>query len=154
MLTTTPGRQLARVDLFKELDQMRRQMDEMFTFFPGRLPSLRTNGEPWMPLVEVFQDKDEFVVRADLPGVEPKDVKITLVDDIMTIEGDRKTIKKIEEENLWFREARYGEFLRRIAVPTGTPPENIKAHFENGILEVRVPMPATVKPKEIPIKIN
>ena len=154
MITTTPSRVLARVDLFHELDSMRRRMDEMFGSFPSRLPSRLFDGEMWTPTIEVFQDKDDLVVRADLPGVESKDVKVTLVDDVLTIEGERKEEHKIDEENLWFRESRYGDFLRRIAVPTGTSPEVIKASFKDGVLEVRVPMPVAMKPKEIPIRIG
>lgn len=154
MITTAPGRSLARVDLFNELDQMRRRMGEMFGSFPTRLPSRLFEAETWTPLVEVFQDNGDLVVRADLPGVESKDVKITLVDDVLTIEGERKQEKEVKEEDLWFREARYGEFLRRISVPTGTSPEAVKATFENGILEARVPMPVAAKPKEIPIKVG
>ena len=154
MITTTPARALARVDLFHELDSMRRRMDEMFGTFPSRLPSRLFDGETWTPMVVVYQDGNEFVVRADLPGVEPKDVKVTLVDDVLSIEGERKEEKKISEENLWFRESRYGEFLRRIAVPMGTSPEAIKANFKDGVLEVRFPMPVAMKPKEIPIHIG
>ena len=154
MITMLPGRALARVDLFHEVDQMRRRMDEIFGSFPSRLPSHLFEAEAWAPKIEMFQEKGDLVMRADLPGVEAKDVKITLVDDVLTIEGERKLEKEVKEENLWFREARYGEFLRRVAVPKGTPPEAVKTSFKSGVLEVRVPMPVEAKPKEIPIKIG
>ncbi len=152
MLTSTPGQALARYDLFSGIDDMRRRMNEMFGSFPSRFPATFFDTENWAPLVDLYQEKDNYVVKADLPGVDPKDVKVTLMNDVLTIEGDRKWKKEIKEESFYFHEARYGGFLRRIALPAGTRPEAVKASFEHGVLEVRVPLSNGFKPTEIPIQ--
>ena len=152
MVTTAPGRSLARVELFNELDWMRRRMGDVFSAFPSRLPFGLFEGETWTPAVDLFHENGDLIVRADLPGVDFQDVKLTLADDVLTIEGVRKLEKKLEEENVYFQETHRGSFLRRIAMPAGIPPDAIKATFKNGVLEVRVPMPKATLPKEIPIK--
>lgn len=143
-------RSLARVDLFRELDDMRRRMEESFG---RRLPMPRLfEREEWSPTIDMYEEDGALVVRADLPGVESKDVKVSLTDDILTVQGERKREKEIKEEDYYSHEAWYGQFMRRIAVPSGTKPEGIKAGFRNGVLEVRVPKVSAPKPKEIPIQ--
>lgn len=144
---------LERFDLFRELEQMRRGMDEFFGSFGRRFPTLRLmEREAWTPMVDVYKEKDEFVVRADLPGVEKKDVKVWAANEVLTIEGERKAEKKIEDENFFCREGMYGKFLRRIGLPAGTKPEDIEAEFHDGVLEVRLPLTEKVAAIEVPIE--
>lgn len=150
---TTLGGRLARPDLFKELAELRKEMDVMFTPFERLVRPFRgIDREAWMPTVDMFEEGEELIVRADLPGVEPKDVKVMLEKDILTIQGERRHDKKIEEENYFSREAMYGKFVRRIALQPGLKPEDMKASFKNGVLEVRLPRIKEPAPKEIPIQ--
>jgi HSP20 family protein len=108
--------------------------------------------EGWTPALDVYEKEGEIVIRLDLPGIEKKDVKVKVLDDILTIEGDRKLEKKIEEENYLCQEAFYGTFTRRIALPNPVEEYEVKATFKNGVLEIHVPVKVeSEKPKEIPV---
>jgi HSP20 family protein len=87
----------------------------------------------------MFQRDNELVVRADLPGLDPKDIQVTIENDVLMIEGDRKREKEIKEESFYRREATFGRFIRRIALQPGLKPEDMKATYRNGVLEVRLP---------------
>jgi HSP20 family protein len=128
------------------METIRREMDTLF----GSLAGMR---EGWMPPLDIYEKEGEMVIRLDLPGIEKKDVKVKVLDDVLTIEGERKTENKIEEENYLCREATYGTFTRRIALPTPVEEYEVKATFENGVLEIHIPVKAeTMKPKEIPVR--
>ena len=147
---------LTRSDIFNELEEMRREMEEMFTSRPfgRRFPGLRLmEQEAWMPSVEMFEKGKELVIRADLPGLDPKDVRVTLENDVLTIEGERKQEKELKEEDFYRKETTYGKFLRRMAVQPGTRPEDMRATYRNGVLEVRLPRAETPAAKQIPVEI-
>lgn len=111
-------------------------------------------GREWMPQLEVFQEGDALVVRADLPGIEKKDVSIEIEDDVLTVSGERSSESRDEREGYFRSERSYGRFARAIRLPEGTDPERCDAKFENGVLELRVPMPeeAQRRAKRIPIR--
>jgi HSP20 family protein len=101
---------------------------------------VRPAAEPatdWAPRVETFVKDDALRVRADLPGVDPKAVEVSVEDDVLTIAGERKT----EHEDAAYREVRYGRFERRLRVPEGVDPQAITATYKNGVLELAVPLP-------------
>jgi HSP20 family protein len=152
MITQFSPKSLAHFDLFRDYDNMRRRVDEMFGTFPNRFPFRFFEGELWSPTVDVYQEGTWIVIKADLPGVYFKDVKLTLLNNVLTIEGERKLEKEIEEEKYYTKETWYGGFLRRIPLPIGTLPDAIKASFNNGVLEMKIPVPVETLPKEIPIK--
>lgn len=145
---------ITRSDIFNELEEMRKEMDKVFDTRPfGRLPALRlTEQEPWMPSVDMFEKDDELVIRADLPGLDPKDIKLTMENDVLTIEGERKHEKEIKEENFYRQEAFFGKFLRRMGLQPGLKPEDMKATYKKGVLEVRLPRVKTTAAKQIPIE--
>jgi HSP20 family protein len=121
--------------------------------FGRRLPALRlTEQEPWMPSVDMFEKDNELVIRADLPGLDPKDIKVTMENDVLTIEGERKHEKEIKEENFYRREAFFGKFLRRMGLQPGLKPEDMKATYKQGVLEVRLPRVKAPAAKQIPIE--
>lgn len=155
MLMKAPKKGLQRFEPFHEMEEMRREMDDIFAWFGRRMPRFAPAGrEAWMPFVDVFEKNGEIVVKAELPGLEKKDIKVHVTDDVLTIEGERKTEEKVEEDN-WFRhEMSYGEFVRRIDLPEGVDPERIEARYENGILELHMPKSEGFKPKEIPIPVK
>ncbi|HKY60852.1 MAG TPA: Hsp20/alpha crystallin family protein [Gemmatimonadota bacterium] len=144
---------LTRFELFPGIETIRREMDTLFGSLARPFPTFRmTEGEGWMPALDVYEKDGEMVIRLDLPGMERKDVRVKVLDDILTIEGERKLEKKIEEEAYLCREAFYGTFTRRIALPAPVEEYEVKATFQNGILEVHVPVKVeTQEPKEIPV---
>jgi HSP20 family protein len=143
---------LRSFETFPGFNSIRREMDSMFDSLMRPFPFRSTLREGWMPALDVYEKEGEMVIRVDLPGIEKKDVKVKVLDDILTIEGDRKLEKKIEEENYLCQEAFHGTFMRRIALPNPVEEYEIKATFQNGVLEIRVPVKVeTEKPKEIPV---
>jgi len=107
----------------------------------------------WTPAVEIMQRDGNYVVRAELPGLKPEEVKLEVADDAIVLEGERKDEREETKGGLHVTERRYGRFYRAILLPEGAKPEEAKAKFENGVLEVTVPTEEQ-KPKrrEIPIQ--
>jgi HSP20 family protein len=145
---------LRRLEMFPGIDTMRREIDSLFGSLARPFPTFRTTmREVWMPTLDVYEKDGEMVMRLDLPGMEKKDVKVKVVDDVLIIEGERKFEKKVEEEDYLCQEAYYGTFTRRIALPNPVEEYEVKATLENGVLEVRVPVKEEAeKPKEIPVR--
>jgi len=106
----------------------------------------------WAPAVDLIDKKDKLMAKVELPGVEKKDVKLSLNDSNLTIQGEMKKDEETEKENYYYRERAYGNYLRTISLPTEIDKENIKAKFKNGILEITMPKKPEVQTKEINIE--
>ena len=105
----------------------------------------------WVPRVDIHEEKDRFVVLADVPGVDPKDIDITAENGVLTVRGERK-VEKRETENGYERIERVaGTFLRRFTLPEGANTEQIKAKQTNGVLEVTIPKTPAVQPRRISV---
>ena len=104
----------------------------------------------WVPRMETYRKDSDYVVRVDLPGVDPNDVHVQAEGNFLTITGERKS----EEKGPEYREAFYGKFERRIALPQGLEAEKITARYEHGVLEIRVPVPAQLAGRKVPIQIE
>jgi HSP20 family protein len=142
-------------DPFSELRDMQHDMDRLFDRFLGRdISASETGFGAWMPSVESYTKGNELVLKCELPGVDPKDVDVTLDENArqLIIKGERKTEKDAKDENYIYRELAYGSFERRLPLPEGVKTEQVKAKFTNGILEITVPAPAISKPKKIEIE--
>lgn len=117
---------------------------EINTLFEGAFGNRAVEAAAdWAPRVETFLKDDALHVRADLPGVDPKAVDISVDDDVLVVSGERKT----EHEEPAYREVTYGRFERRIRVPDGVNPESITARYTNGVLEITVPISKPVSRK-------
>jgi len=133
-------------------DAMDRLFDDAFT----RPFSLARNGGPtWTSLpVDMYQTKDDIVVKAILPGVRPNDVEISVTGDVLTIKGEMNQESEQKERAWHIREHRQGSFERSLTLPLSTVPDKAKAEFENGILTITLPKAEAVKPKAITIKAS
>jgi HSP20 family protein len=105
----------------------------------------------WVPVMDLVEDKDDLVLRADLPGLSEDDVDIEVKDGVLTISGERKTEEKKEEEGYYRVERAFGRFSRSLTRPDGIDPDQVKAKFDNGVLEVRIPKPEERKPHRVRI---
>jgi HSP20 family protein len=134
--------------------EMNRMFDEVFGDVAGR--SGRQQGDAptrWAPVLDVLQEDGDVVVRAELPGVRPDDVDITLHNGVLTISGERKAEEQREGSGYYVRERRYGSFRRSMTLPQGVDESSISARFDGGVLEVRVSGAAAVQePKRIQIE--
>ena len=106
----------------------------------------------WKPAVNVYEDKENLYVEAQLPGIDMKDVKLSVTDHQMEIHGERKVEHEENKDGYHFREARYGTFARSFALPSYVAPDKAKAGYERGVLTISVPKLEEGKPKVIPIE--
>lgn len=148
-----------RWDPFEDLFGLRtRPWEEMFDM-PARLERLTPRALvptgmlelDWTPATNIVETRDKFILRAELPGMEEKDVHIELEGRLLTINGERKFEKKTEDENYHRIESSYGKFYRSFTLPHDVEESRIEANFDNGVLTIEVPKVEGAKPKQIPI---
>jgi len=106
------------------------------------------------PAVDMYDKKDEIVVKAEIPGVEKENVRISLSDNMLTIKGETKKEEEVKEEDYYYSERSYGSFARTLSLPSKVKSDKIKASFKNGILEIHLPKAEEAKPKEIKIEVK
>jgi HSP20 family protein len=140
---------LTRWDPFREMMTLRNWMDR---WMDTPLTTL-SNWQPvtWDLALDVAETDDEFVVKASLPGINPDDLEITYNNNILTIKGEVKEEKDVEEQRYHLRERRYGSFSRSISLPTSVKTDAIEANYEAGVLTLHLPKAEEAKPKRIPV---
>ncbi len=139
---------------FVDFERMRREMDRIWnSFFEGGMVRGEDGGE-WLPSLDVAETKNEFVVKAEVPGLDPKDIDISLSDGLLTIKGEKKQEKEEKEENYHLVERSYGSFTRSIRLPKEIQSDKINASYKNGVLKVVLPKSEEAKQKEIKIKVD
>jgi len=151
--------ELTRRSPFGSMFHIHRELDDLVARFLGHdaAPApYRGEDEPvaWWPAVESYSKGGDLHVRVALPGVDPKDVELTVSDDYLTIRGERKA--KTEEKNggRYVREFAYGSFERTLALPEGIDPGKVVAKYTNGMLDLTMPAPVAVVPKKVEIQIE
>lgn len=143
---------IVRWEPFRELSSLQTEMNRLFNA-AFESPSGGGNGgtRRWTPAMDLLETEDEFVLRADLPGLSESDVNIELEDNVLTLSGERKTEHEDKREGFYRMERAYGGFSRSLTLPKGIDPEAVTAAFDRGVLEVRVPKPEQRKPRRISI---
>jgi HSP20 family protein len=138
-----------------EFDSLRREMDRLWdSFFEGR-PGWRTREErEWFPSLDVTETNTDLLVKAELPGMDPKDINISLNEGALTIRGEKKQEREEKEEGYHLIERSYGSFVRSVRLPKDVQSDKISASFKNGVLKVVLPKTEEAKKKEIKIKVE
>jgi HSP20 family protein len=108
----------------------------------------------WIPAMDLVEEGDHFVLRADLPGVREEDVNVELEDNVLTISGERKAEHEDRKEGYYRIERAAGRFSRSLTLPEGIDPDSIEAQFENGVLTVRIPKPEERRPRRVAISVG
>ena len=108
----------------------------------------------WAPAVDVKENEQEYTLEADLPGMKKEEIDITVVDNVVTLKGERKHESETKEKDYHRVERRYGSFERTFEIPGGFDADKIAAHFDNGVLRVTLPKREESKPKQIEVKVN
>ena len=143
---------LVRWDPFREGMSLRSAMDRLFDDSLIR-PEAWVSPSQWTdPPVDVYETKDDVVVKATLAGLKPEDTDITITGNTLTIRGESKEEKEVKEEDYIRRERRYGSFSRAITLPEGLEGDKAEAAFENGMLTLRIPKSEESKPKTIKVR--
>jgi HSP20 family protein len=131
------------------LDQMRREMDRAVDTRTAEGSSVATSD--WVPAVDIKEEKDSFVIVADIPGVDPKDIEVHMENGMLTIKGEKESEKKEEREGYKRVERSFGSFYRRFSLPDTADAEKISAKSNNGVLEVRIAKQEQVQPRKISV---
>jgi HSP20 family protein len=105
-----------------------------------------------VPAIDVIDEDDALVIRADIPGMKPEEVKIDLHDDVLTVHGEHEESSEDKNKRYVRRERRFGAFTRSIALPPGVDASEIKAKSRDGVVEVRIPKPQRTEPKSIEVE--
>ena len=149
----------------RELERFRSEFEDLMERRFGfdrdwfRFPLSREFFADWetlakRPAIETRVEDGKFIVCADLPGIDPKDVDIKVVGDVLTIKGSREEKRETKKADYLRQEIRYGAFERSISLPEGIKAEDLKATYHDGVLELAAPMPKEAIPKEVKIQIE
>ena len=146
---------IIRWEPLRELSSLQNEMNRLFNTVvdspaAGGAAPLRR----WIPAMDLVEGGDQFVLRADLPGMKQEDVSIEFEDNVLTIAGERKAQHEEREEGFHRVERAFGSFSRTLTLPKGIDPEAISARFEDGVLEVTIPKPEERKPRRISIGVG
>ena len=138
----------------RELNTLRREMDDIVNRFFGETPLARRVGVEWAPRVDVSESKDNFIVKAELPGLEAKDINVSIAGNILTIKGEKRKEEEEKDEHHYYAERYYGSFERFFQLPATVKGDKIEAAFDKGILKITLPKVEEAKKKEIEIKVK
>jgi HSP20 family protein len=135
----------------KEMENFSGHMNRLFNrdLLPSTWAGDEVGLKDWHPAVDVYDKEDRIVIKAELPGVDKKDVSVDLKDRVLTIKGERKAENEVKEEKYYRRERSFGKFQRSFHVPAQVDADKIEAEFNDGILKVEIPKPEKHKPKKI-----
>jgi len=140
-------------DLFDELQTLRESLDgAVGEIFARRLP-VRLGSGIWKPAAEIFATEDEIVVRAELPGVNPKQLAVSIVDGLLTIKAEARAAEEERGRAVYRRELRYGTFERLIVLPVEVRADRASATYKHGILEVRIPKAEEAKRQAVTVQV-
>jgi HSP20 family protein len=150
---------LARWDPFRELEEMKERLDRTFGGFRPGFPRSERGREAltvpdWSPMVDITETDQEYLIKAEIPEVKREDVKVSVEDGVLTLQGERKQEKEEKGKKFHRVERFYGSFMRTFSVPDNVDEAKVKAEFKDGILNVHLPKTEMAKPKAIDVKVD
>ena len=146
LLTTWPD--------FGRLSDLRDEIDRLFESPLTELTRTSNLMSGWTPALDVFEDKDNYTVKAELPGMKKEDIEISLHDGTLSISGERKGETKHEEAEVYRAERFFGRFQRTVSLPTTVAADKAKATYKDGLLTITLPKTEEAKPKQIQVSVN
>jgi HSP20 family protein len=144
---------LVRWNPFREMDSFHDRMNRFFGegFFPSEKMVSEWNLADWKPAVDVYEEDNAIVIKAELPGIDKKDIEVELNDGVLTLKGERNYENEVKEDNYYRKERAYGKFHRAFTLPEGLDPEKVEAAFKDGVLKVTVPKPEEKQSRKISV---
>ncbi len=144
---------MRRWDPFEELRTMQQEMDKVFNRFLGTVSSdTQEETAVWVPTIDSYVKDGKLTIKAEMPGIDPRDLDVSITDRDLVIRGERKSDRDEKGKEYTYREISYGSFERRFRLPDGSKTDDLKAKFVNGILEIEVPVPELPKAKKVAIE--
>jgi len=152
---------LVKFNPMRDLVDFERQFNKMFNSFENRFGISRSKDEEneyenavWMPLTDIYEDKEKYTLKLDLPGIKKNDVKISFVDNKLSISGERSQESEHKDSKCHRIERSFGSYYRSFNLPENVQSDKINAEFKDGQLTISVPKAEEAKPKEIEIKVK
>lgn len=139
---------------FGDLTTFKREIDRLFERFFGELPRLGLSGVGWIPHLDLTETKDRLTVKVELPGLEAKDLDITISGNTLTLKGEKRQTKEEQDEHHHLLERSYGAFARTVELPATVAAGKVTAAFKNGVLTITLPKTEEAKRKAIPIEVE
>jgi len=139
------------------LEQLSRLRDEMDRLFTGSLTEFPRAGQffnQWAPSLDLYEDKDNVFVKAEVPGMKKEDIDVSLHDNALTISGERKFEQKQEDAENYRSERFFGRFSRSVTLPVAVDGNKVTASYKDGILTISLPKSETAKPKQIEVSVK
>src|SRR5438552_11893577 len=146
---------IARWDPFREFSTLQDRMNRLFreSYGPeGRDESLTTS--QFAPPVDVYEDEHNVVLKVEVPGIDEKDIDVRVENNVLTVHGERKVEKEEKEENFRRVERQYGSFTRSFTLPSSVDSGQVSAHYDNGVLKIKLAKKAEAKPKQIKVNVG
>ena len=146
---------IVRWEPFRDLMTTQREFDRLFKeAFTPLFGDGETSTRTWAPPVDIYENENDIVLKAELPGVEPKDVEVKVEDNTHYLKGERKFEKETKEENYHRVERSYGSFARSFSLPNSINAEKVKADYRDGLLTLTLPKREEAKPRTIKIDVS
>ena len=139
---------------FGRLSDLRAEIDRLFESPLNELTRTANLLSGWTPALDVFEDKDNFVVKAELPGMKKEDIDVRVENNILTIRGKKERKDEVKEDGYFRTERVYGAFSRSFSLPTTVEVSKIAAEYRDGVLTLRLPKAEEAKPRQIEVKIS
>ena len=140
---------LMRLEPFRELEEMTNRLNRIFR------KEVNADGvfADWAPAMDVQETTSEYLIKADLPEVKKEDVRVSVEDGVLAVEGERKLEKEETGKKFHRVERSYGKFVRRMMLPTDIDQQKVEADFKDGVLNIHLPKSPAVKPRSIDVKV-
>ena len=147
------GQSVERWDPFREVGDFRSELNRVFDGFFGRTGTMPGGDRVWAPAVDMYETKDDLVVTAELPGVNEKEVQLSITGDVLSLKGERTLNQDTSQENFHRGERWYGRFERHLSLPISVQADKVKATYRDGVLTITLPKAEEIKPKSIKIDV-
>ncbi len=145
--------ELVRWNPIRDMFGLRNHTNRVFGDF--YFPTNREEGDlsmwNWNPVVDVYDNDDNIVLKAEIPGIDKKDIEIDVKGRVLTLKGERSSDNEVKEDNYYRRERCFGKFERAFNLPVNVELDKIKANYKDGVLEIEIPKPEEKKPKQISV---
>lgn len=137
-----------------DMESLRREMDNLWNRFVGETSLAKSFQREWTPTSDTTETAEMIVVKTELPGIDPKDIDVSITGDVLTIKGEKKTEEEKTEGEVHRRECYYGSFQRSFRLPATVQADKIEAAFDKGVLKITLPKTEEAKAKEIKIQVK
>ena len=142
------------VDSFRDFGDMQAEVNRLFDNFLGR-PAQQAGGmeRVWTPAVDMYETKDALTVVAELPGLNEKDIQLSIIGDVLSVRGERQWNQEVKQESYYRGERWYGKFERSLPLPMPVQADKVTAKYRDGVLTITLPKVEEIRPKEIKIDV-